>query len=703
MEEREMANTPTDTPSGTPAFLQSLARRPREVGYALFALAALCAVLPLVLLIRARMDLNSVGPVFYWGVALALLCLALAIVQVNYSPTGVGDVEKLRLILLGLGGVAGLLTALLGVALAFSEPFGNQIWGGLSRWRENPGAIIWPGGTLVVGLLLMFLSLQLGHGLERTSQTVRRLMYGYNAVLASLLLLLLLAVCNVLVYAEPFSRFFGRTYDWRQSGFTELQPETRAYVASLQEPVKVYLLMPETVLTLDLITLLDKCRAANPNKFSWQLVNIRSPRGALEAIELSQRYKVGASTQITRGGGLSISEGLLVVAGTEPRTTHDFIPASDLSPDWPMLLRDLSAYRRFTGESALMNSLTFLTEGKAVIYFLRDPAPGPGAASFTRLRGRLGERKNTTVKDLDLGTGTLKVPDDATIVVLAGLRRPLPRGAAEGLRAYLRNKKKGRLLALVDPVLERRNDSNVMVPTGLEGLLGAYAVRLGDDFVLTLNGEDPYQIQTITNPDTSNPVARAFWVGNRTTVFLLDHVRSVESLAPGKGGPNTVEPLLIAPRGGDYWVERNLNRSVRAYAEELGKNPEEKKKVIARTDISVGVAVSESSGASGVPRDRAHAGLVKETPRLVVFGSSSWVSDEALERRPSGYELFAACVSWLRERPVVKTSAGGGSERKVYEPHIPQQNRARVAYLPLGLAILGVLGLGCGVWVVRRR
>jgi hypothetical protein len=704
-----MATTPSDNPGGAPALLAPLARRPREFGYGLFALAALWAVLPLVLLIRARMQQQSfVGPVFLWGLAMAALSTIMAMVQVAYTPSGgLTEADKPRLVLLWLGGAGGLLTALLGVVLALTEPYRPMLAGGLASWRKNPGALAWPGLALFAGLLVMFLTLQLGRGLERTNPTLRRLMYGFNAVLASLLLLLLLAVCNVLAYAEPFARALSRPYNWRQSGFTDLQPGTRDYVAALQEPVKVYLLMPETVLTADLVTLLEKCRAANPPKFSWQLLDLYSPRGQLEAVALTQKYKAGVSARVMRTGRLEVSEGLLVVVGTEPKTSHDFIPANDLSPDWPMLLRDPTAYRRFTGEGALMNALTFLTEGKVTVYFVRDPGSGPAGpmagGSLGRLRARLGERKNTTVKDLDVGTGRLKVPDDATAVVLAGLTRTLPRGAADGLDDYLRGKRKGKLLALLDPVLETRNDSKVMAPTGLERLLGGYGVRLGDDLVLSLRGDDPYQVLTITNPDSSNPVARAFFQpGIQRTVFTLDRVRSVEpQTPPGRSGGNNVDTILIAPAGNDYWVERNLNRNVKAYAEELRTKPEEQEKVLARRHISVGVAVAESSG-GGVPRDPAHAGLFKETPRLVVFGSSSWVRDEALERRPSGFDLFAACLSWLRERPVARTASADATERKVYES-IPRDNVSRIAYLPLGLAVLAVLGLACGVWVVRRR
>src|SRR5262249_57451715 len=67
----------------------------------------------------------------------------------------------------------------------------------------------------VGGLVLMFASLQLARSVERVSAGMRRLLYGYNAVLTGLLLFAILGLLNVLAYVEmpPFS-WFGKRLDW---------------------------------------------------------------------------------------------------------------------------------------------------------------------------------------------------------------------------------------------------------------------------------------------------------------------------------------------------------------------------------------------------------------------------------------------------------------------------------------------------------
>ena len=62
--------------------------------------------------------------------------------------------------------------------------------------------------------------------------------------------------------------------------------------------------------------------------------------------------------------------------------------------------------------------------------------------------------------------------------------------------------------------------------------------------------------------------------------------------------------------------------------------------------------------------------------------------------------MLASSLAWLRERP---SSIGlDPKERKEYQMDA-NVNLRRMAYLPLGLMFVCVVGLGLGIWVVRRR
>ena len=66
------------------------------------------------------------------------------------------------------------------------------------------------------------------------------------------------------------------------------------------------------------------------------------------------------------------------------------------------------------------------------------------------------------------------------------------------------------------------------------------------------------------------------------------------------------------------------------------------------------------------------------------------------------YDLFSSCLSWLREQSDIGKFVPV-KESPHYILRIPESDHNRLRFLPLGLMLLAVVGLGIGVWVVRRR
>ena len=93
--------------------------------------------------------------------------------------------------LLLFAGGAGLVTALFGLALPFSTTEYRDVFsGGLEKWRKNGWMLFRVTAALLGGLFLIFAGLQLARTWERSNTSMRRLMYGYNAIFTSILLLL---------------------------------------------------------------------------------------------------------------------------------------------------------------------------------------------------------------------------------------------------------------------------------------------------------------------------------------------------------------------------------------------------------------------------------------------------------------------------------------------------------------------------------
>ena len=130
----------------------------------------------------------------------------------------------------------------------------------------------------LAGLALMFVAMQPARAEERSSVALRRLLYGTNAVLTGLLVLLLLAVVNVIVFLK-----LPENVVTTAAGFKGLSDTSKEFLQTIKEPVKVYLIMPQdyvarigqdryTSLYADCKSLLDAVESENKNVKAYLFV-----------------------------------------------------------------------------------------------------------------------------------------------------------------------------------------------------------------------------------------------------------------------------------------------------------------------------------------------------------------------------------------------------------------------------------------------
>ncbi len=694
----------------------------RAVGLCMLVGAGAAVLIPLDLLLTRSLTL-AINPVSVGAIAITCILALCGAMLIN--DTQVRDSARLRLAIMVAGLAVGLVTLLVGVSLAVFTSW-EDLRGGLGSWRQRPAVLAWPVGVYLAGVALMFLSIQPGMPLIRQNQNIRRTVFGANLTVTILLLLGVLALPNVLAYAEPMTQFFGRPFDWTKGGVNSLSPATRNYLAGLREPVKVYVVMNRnSLITQDVLTLLENCRSLSSN-FNWELVSRLSGENQSRIVGFMQKY------------GVSDLNGLLIVPGNEEGSTHALVKAQDLADFSGM--RGRSSGYTFKGESQLLGALRSLSEGKIIIYFTAGhgelalegrmpkgrPPMGGGGGDLRVLKQRLGSRKNVEVRSLTIDATTKSVPKDATVVVVARPTRAFGPAEAGLLRDYVqrnavagkaeakgKGKEKreseevtaGKLLLLLDPIIERGKG---IADTGLEGLLGAWNVKLGMDRVMNLTQSNPLDVIAYCDPESTNPIAKGFNPNPRQiTAFMFEDSRTVGPLNEG-GGAKKVEPILVTYNDIGIWAEKNVLADPGKLRSDLRKRENQKEliKKLARDPLPIAVAVSDSGTPPGMPRDAAHAAAGKDTPRMVVFGTSSWLSDGSLQGRqgPLYLDLFNSCVTWVQG----KSEAFGVSdvedkERKPYDLGIPPDNFRRLAFLPLGLMVMAVLALGTGVWVVRRR
>jgi hypothetical protein len=682
------------------SFADGLAPHRTIVAYVLLGLGVAMAAIPIASYFFYGWQ--GAWELIVWGVLLAASALGGGVYLLASPPSrDMGAAVQLRLTLITVGGLFGLFTAALGVLLPILR-YRDIFTSPLPEWALHAGVVWSVVLALVGGKALLLGCLLTTRGMERSSALARRVLYGYNAFLSCYLLFLVLLLFNFIIHAPlPGASAFSKEYDWTAKGVYTLSEASQEQLKKLTKSVKVYAIFDqETAVVEDTATLLNNCHAVN-DKFTWKILSWLPNRD--EILKLHNQYQLPDDPI-----------GLLVVYGDEPSVESTFVKKNDL-------VKDVFAFRgddeprkyTFKGEGVLMTAIEFLEQGKAksVIYFTQGNGELAFSGGFNQLERGIGElvkrlgKGNYDVRELQLGPDVQKLPADAGVVIVARPMQPLAETALKALRDFLslehEGGQKGKLIVL----LEAPPPGGKLVHTGLEELVAEFGVHVGNDRVERADPGAPTRLVLLPAPNSANPVAKAFFRGGSPELFFFNDIRTVE---PATGRPNpqfTVDPLLVTLPQEGAWSETDMGADPATMAKELRKQIQEGKfpERISRSPICTAVAVSEG----GAPPIPGHPPIGSGSkPRMVVFGAGGWLSDEEIGSREGGanYDLFASVLYWLREKPNLGVGpADTDKPREDYNLKLTDDPAFRLRMLPLGLLVLGVLALGLGVWVVRRR
>lgn len=298
-------------------------------------------------------------------------------------------------------------------------------------WGALPVGLMIAGGVvLLLWLLAEWRSLPTFFG-KRSTQA------GTNAVVATLAVLVILGLVNVLAV-----RYVNRI-DLTENQIFTLAPQTQEVVENLEAPAKVWIFWDgETAPNPIDRELLDNYRRESEN-FSYEYVDPQLRPG------LAREF-----------GAQSLGDVYLEV-GENRRRVQTISPQERLS------------------ERQLTNALLQAgSDRQPTAYFLqghgeRPLEDGQGGLSESR---RLLEGENYRVEPLNL-TQAGEIPPDADVVILAGPRRSLLEGEVQALQNYLQGE--SGLLLLVDPDTD----------PGLTPLLDDWGVNLDNLLVIDPTGE----------------------------------------------------------------------------------------------------------------------------------------------------------------------------------------------------------------------
>jgi ABC-type uncharacterized transport system len=550
--------------------------------------------------------------------------------------------------------------------------------------------------------------LQLARAEERTNFVLRRMLYGFNSVFLGLLLFMVLLVVNVLSFFKVPS-----TLVTTDSAFTELTEPSKTFLHSLDQPVKVYLMLPEKYqepvqtrqgvmpyerLYADCRGLLSQCEDQSRNFHAEYLSpGLDSKRIATVLARLNVKVDEREKEPF----------GMLIAVG-ENEEAVTFINSGDLIETVP--IGRGSEMLVFQGENKLMTELSYLTDkrSKEVIYFTQDNQELTIEAASARSAGGVVQylrEKHLNVQALHLDSKEPKIPDDAAVVVVAGPQTTLAQDSPtmKALREYMRpsapGARPGKLLAYL-PAFPDPTTGKV-APTGLEPLLTQFGVQVSTDRRLVgIPGQHPAGGGRSVPPDIAYcqiPNDLRLSLGKTLSIspLLIKNARPVR----GTTGPEfRTHVLLGTPTGAVYWQEADWRTRAQVALQEMasdatGKLAEEKQ--LGRASVPVAIAVTQPPP----PGPDSKGG---EKPRMLVFGGDSPVLDRGDEIAvPLEYRqlVFSDCVDWLRERE----GGLGIPPRKAPTYTIGKPPDWLSLFTLLAMMMVGIVGAGLGVWLSRRR
>lgn len=474
-----------------------------------------------------------------------------------------------------------------------------------------------------------------------------------------------------------------RRWDWTRGGLYTLHDATVQTLRSLEEPIKVYVLLSaDDPLTLSVRHLLDAYRAETTRL----VVEYTDPDShPAEFLALQQRYGIVAGK--TDDGRIVTDAAIIVARGDRPHfvTARDLVSVEDEE--------DLRARPRL--EQALTGAIRSVlsTERPRACFTAGHGERGAevgGATGLAALRDRLiKDNFEVTTLGEDGGeddeggepaaprpkTPTAEQLSACRLLIVAGPSEPVPPAEVAAWRRYV--EQGGSALVVVGPVPD--TDDQRYLKLGVDELLAAAGVKLEEDFIFEL---DPARRSTQGYGETFMPVVRPHPI---TEGLLQAKDRGIEpvltvasSLRPTGTGPVAPVPLLetseqafgmvdffgwakapSAPKatGGDHRGPLAV-----AYAAELPKPP--------------------GSTAPYGPR------VVVVSSPSALFGAN-WQSPEL---RGTAL-LVESAVSWLTARPPLldipeKPAVVAGL--RLSEGSVAAIFRYVVLYMPLAAALLGV-------------
>jgi ABC-type uncharacterized transport system involved in gliding motility auxiliary subunit len=338
-------------------------------------------------------------------------------------------------------------------------------------------------------------------------------------------------------------------------------------------------------------------------------------------------------------------------------------------------------------EQDITNGIIKVVSGKQrKVYFTQGHGEkdtgGSERDSYSAISQALGNENYAVDKLVIAQQGS--VPDDASVVIVAGPRTDFFPQEVDALKKYL--DKAGKVLLMLDP--PDKADSPPL--TNLIALVHDWGMDVGNNVVVDVSG-----MGRLIGTDASVPVAASYPSHTITQNFkFITAFPLARSVTPVTGGVNGHIAQAFVETSPRSWAESDVKSLLTSGQVSLDEAKGDKK-----GPISIAAAVSAAS----TPADQKPAPGENDAPkpetRVVVFGDSDFAANSGLGIQ-GNRDLFMNAVGWLSQQENLISIRPKDADDRRITLTATQQN----FILILSLLIIpgSIFGTGIFNWWRRR-
>ena len=339
------------------------------------------------------------------------------------------------------------------------------------------------------------------------------------------------------------------------------------------------------------------------------------------------------------------------------------------------------------GEQDLTNAIIKVVSGQQrKVYFTqghgeKDTTSSEGTG-YNIIATALG-RENYAVDKLTIAQQG-SVPDDASVVVVAGPKNDFFAPEMEALKKYL--DKQGKLLLELDP--PDKLDSPPL--TNLIALAHDWGIQAGNNVVVDVSG-----MGRMIGTDASVPVVAPPYPAHAIAqrLSLLTAFPLAREASPVSGGVNGHVAQTFLETGPRSWAETDLKSLMTTGAVSLDEAKGDKK-----GPIPLGSAVS-AAAAPATPPKPGEPDAPKPETRVAVIGDSDFAANGTLGV-PGNRDLFMNTIGWLSQQDnLISIRPKDADDRRITLTATQESN---IFWLSLLIIPGFVFGAGVMTWWKRR-